>query len=83
MADAPRYHFSMATCSNCASTLDPAWRFCIFCGTPVIPAAIRPDAAATATKTGPALPTTLSILAIIFGILIGVATIVFLVSRAH
>lgn len=39
----------MHDCVNCGRTLDPGWKFCIYCGTraqalsrPSIPAAIRP-----------------------------------------
>lgn len=32
----------MSTCANCGDQLDPEWRFCVFCGAPAIPGAIRP-----------------------------------------
>lgn len=36
----------MATCTNCGKQIDPEWRFCVFCGAPAIPGAIRPTAPA-------------------------------------
>ena len=33
----------MSTCTNCAAQLQPDWKFCIFCGTPVVPSAVRPQ----------------------------------------
>jgi hypothetical protein len=73
----------MAECSNCGATLDPAWKFCIHCGTAVsaIPSAIRPDAPPEQKRTGPSLFTTLSILAILLGLLIGAATVVFVLTH--
>lgn len=35
----------MATCATCSGELRPEWRFCVFCGTAVTPAAV--DEAAT------------------------------------
>ena len=32
----------MSTCANCGEQLDPEWKFCVFCGAPAIPGAIRP-----------------------------------------
>ncbi|HWM33124.1 MAG TPA: hypothetical protein VNR36_02680 [Pseudolysinimonas sp.] len=32
----------MTACVNCTRTLQPAWKFCIFCGTPVAAAATAP-----------------------------------------
>ena len=36
----------MVTCQNCAASLEARWKFCIYCGTTLIPAAIRPDGVA-------------------------------------
>lgn len=33
----------MSTCASCSAELRPEWKFCIYCGTPTIPSAIRPD----------------------------------------
>ena len=33
----------MSTCANCSAELRPAWKFCIYCGTRVVPAAVRPE----------------------------------------
>jgi hypothetical protein len=32
----------MTACANCSRALQPAWKFCIFCGTPVVAAASAP-----------------------------------------
>jgi len=42
----------MARCISCSAELQPAWKFCIYCGTKTgaVPAAIRPDAAAPAPR---------------------------------
>ncbi len=37
----------MSTCTSCEAELRPEWKFCIMCGTPVIPAAVRPERAET------------------------------------
>jgi hypothetical protein len=34
----------MVTCPSCAASLEARWKFCVYCGSQVIPAAIRPDA---------------------------------------
>jgi hypothetical protein len=34
----------MSTCVSCSAQLQPVWKFCIFCGTPAVPGAIRPEA---------------------------------------
>ena len=57
----------MAECSECGAALQPAWKFCIFCGTPVAgtapparapladsPATLWPFAAPTAVTPDPA-----------------------------
>lgn len=33
----------MSTCASCGAELKPEWKFCIHCGTPIVPSAIRPD----------------------------------------
>ena len=48
----------MAVCENCGGSLEPQWKFCIHCGTrvmpagalPDLPAAIRPEDAAPPRK---------------------------------
>ena len=42
----------MARCISCSAELQPAWKFCIYCGTRVetVPSAIRPDATAPAPR---------------------------------
>jgi len=37
----------MSTCANCSAELRPVWKFCIYCGTPVVPGAVRPAAIGT------------------------------------
>lgn len=33
----------MSTCTSCEAELSPEWKFCIKCGTPAIPGAVRPE----------------------------------------
>lgn len=33
----------MSSCASCGAELDPSWKFCIHCGTPIVPGAIRPE----------------------------------------
>jgi hypothetical protein len=42
----------MARCISCSEELQPAWKFCIYCGHKVepVPAAIRPDATTEAPR---------------------------------
>ena len=42
----------MARCISCSAELQPAWKFCIYCGQRVdpVPSAIRPDAAPEAPR---------------------------------
>ena len=42
----------MARCISCSAELQPAWKFCIYCGQQavVVPAAIRPDVTADAPR---------------------------------
>ncbi|MCU1514893.1 MAG: hypothetical protein JWO10_1983 [Microbacteriaceae bacterium] len=48
----------MGVCTNCGKSLDPAWKFCIYCGATVepttraepIPNAIRPDPTEVAAR---------------------------------
>ena len=32
----------MSTCASCGADLQDGWKYCVFCGTPSIPGAIRP-----------------------------------------
>ena len=69
----------MGRCTSCSAELQPAWKFCIHCGTAVIPSAIRPDVAASAPRTrvtalglfGWALGGLLVAIAIAAGVLLG------------
>jgi hypothetical protein len=38
----------MPVCTSCSAELKPEWKFCIHCGAPAVPGAIRPDDAAPA-----------------------------------
>jgi hypothetical protein len=42
----------MARCASCSAELQPTWKFCIYCGTAVAPAAIRPEPVATDAAAG-------------------------------
>jgi hypothetical protein len=62
----------MATCVNCGRELQPAWKYCIYCGTrtetPLVgvgPSALRLDADAS-----PARVNVLAVLALILGCLL-------------
>jgi hypothetical protein len=33
----------MPSCENCSAALNPGWKFCVYCGTPAIPGAVRPE----------------------------------------
>lgn len=33
----------MSECASCSAQLRPEWKFCIYCGAPAIPGAIRPE----------------------------------------
>jgi len=66
---------SAPACANCSAELDPEWKFCIHCGTPVperesIPGAIRPDAAPRAPLNR------LTIVALIVGVVGGIPAII-------
>lgn len=41
---AAHYHLFMVMCASCFASIESKWKFCIYCGAPMIPAAIRPDA---------------------------------------
>ena len=61
----------MSTCANCGKQIDPEWRFCVFCGAPTVPGAIRP--------TTPAKPRVnrLAILALVLACIGGPLALVF------
>jgi hypothetical protein len=61
----------MSTCTTCGAQLQPDWKFCVFCGTPAIPGAIRP--------TTPAKPRVnpLAILALVLACIGGPLALVF------
>lgn len=35
----------MSTCASCGAELEGTWKFCLRCGAPIIPGAIRPEEA--------------------------------------
>lgn len=61
----------MPTCANCGKQIDPDWRFCVFCGAPVAPNAVRP--------TSPARPriNPLAIVALVLALIGGPLALVF------
>lgn len=61
----------MATCVECSAPLEPSYKFCIQCGTRVIPAAIRPE-----SHTADATVNPLSILALILACLVSPLAII-------
>ena len=62
----------MATCATCSGELRPEWRFCVFCGTAVSPAAVV-DAAAEA----PPPVNHVAIVALILACIGGIPAVVF------
>ena len=66
----------MATCATCSAGLESAWKFCVYCGTPTIPGAIRPEPAPT---DPPQQVNPLVVLALILGCLLGVLAAVAIV----
>lgn len=36
------YHSRMPVCDSCSAELRPDWKFCVYCGAPAVPGAIRP-----------------------------------------
>jgi uncharacterized membrane protein len=61
----------MSTCASCGADLQADWKFCVFCGTPSIPGAIRP-----ATVEQPRF-NRLAIVALALGIIGGAFALVF------
>jgi hypothetical protein len=61
----------MSSCASCEAELDPKWKFCIHCGTPLVPGAIRPDA------DEPARFNMLAILALLLACIGGAPALVF------
>ena len=62
----------MATCANCGRELEPAWKYCITCGTRTnVPlAGVVPSALGTEPETAPARINVLAVLALILGCLL-------------
>lgn len=72
----------MSTCGSCSALLDPAWKYCIHCGTPTgrpaIPAAIRPDPDGSTTDADERLERRLAFIVVgTICFLIGVALFAF------
>lgn len=62
----------MSACASCSAELRSEWKFCVFCGTPAIPGAVRPTDPGPAPVNGVAvfsivLAAILSPLALVFG----------------
>jgi len=62
----------MATCANCGRELQPAWKYCITCGTRTgVPlAGVVPSALSTDPETQPRRVNVLAVLALILGCLL-------------
>ena len=62
----------MATCANCGRELQPAWKYCIQCGTRTgVPlAGVNPSALSTDPETQPRRVNVLAVLALILGCLL-------------
>lgn len=62
----------MATCSTCSRELQPHWRFCVFCGTAVTPAAVDDAAAEARPRLNP-----VAIIALVLACVGGVPALAF------
>ena len=62
----------MATCATCSGELRPEWRFCVFCGTAVTPAAVDEAAAEARPRVNP-----IAIVALVLGCIGGIPAIAF------
>jgi len=62
----------MATCANCGRELEPAWKYCIHCGTRTgVPlAGVVPSALSTDPEDQPRRVNVLAVLALILGCLL-------------
>ena len=61
----------MPTCANCSAELSREWNFCVYCGTPTVPWAVRPD------ESAPARVNPLAILALVLACIGGFPALVF------
>lgn len=50
----------MGTCANCGRTLEPGWKFCIHCGTPIAKSTATTSTSGQSTTTKPAAPSVAS-----------------------
>lgn len=62
----------MATCATCSGELRPEWRFCVFCGTAVTPAAVDEAAAEALPRVNP-----IAIIALVLACVGGIPAIAF------
>jgi len=62
----------MATCATCSAELNPAWRFCVYCGTAVTPTAVVEAAAEQKPRVN-----YVSVIALILAFVGGVPAIAF------
>jgi hypothetical protein len=67
-----QYDSRMATCATCSAELRPEWRFCVYCGTAVTPAAIDAAVAARRPRVNP-----IAIIALVLGCIGGIPAIAF------
>jgi hypothetical protein len=62
----------MSTCATCSAELQPEWRFCVYCGTAVSPAAVDEAAAQARPRVNP-----IAIIALILACIGGIPAVVF------
>ena len=61
----------MSACASCSAELQPGWKFCVYCGTPAVPGAIRP------TDADPARFNVLSIFSLILALILSPLALIF------
>jgi hypothetical protein len=79
----------MSTCGNCGEALDPRWKFCIVCGSPVtptqketIPSVIRLDDVLADDEPDELPPKKKADVAVIVGILVAIGGVALIVAVA-
>jgi hypothetical protein len=61
----------MPECASCSAELRPEWKYCIYCGTPTVPGALRPE------PSHPARVNTLAVIALVLGLVGGAPALIF------
>lgn len=72
----------MSMCASCSAELRPEWKFCVYCGAPVIPGAIRPEAVTVASPALSRAATIGVLVAASLAVAVGAVIIVLLVANA-